>query len=75
MNATIQHYIASSLVTFAATFFSVIGAQLLSNASLVTSSATWHVAIASIVIAAVRAGIKAVVPDYSVSAITAGKVK
>lgn len=63
---TFKHYLASSAVTFIASFLTVIGAQLseLNPATLTTANA-WHVAIASILVAAVRAAVKALMPDYS----------
>lgn len=67
---TLKHYVASSGVTFLATFFTVIGAQLAEfHPDTLTTANAWHVAIASIIVAAVRAAFKTVLPDYSVAGV------
>lgn len=57
MNEALRRYLVSSLTTFLATFFTVIGAQLMATNSI---EFTWPF-IVSIVLIAARAAVKAVV--------------
>ena len=70
MSPKVKSYIASSAVTFISTFLTTLGTIMAANPAAVFTTQGFSAAgFFSLVAVAVRAGVKALMPDYSVSAI------